>query len=385
MHIGVIAGEVSGDKLAASLLFTLQSRFSNLRVTGILGPACESLGYTSLVPMERLSVMGFWEPLKRLPELWGIRRQMLAHFLSDPPDFFLGIDSPEFNLSIEKKLKAHGIRTIHAVSPSVWAWRAGRIKTIQKAVDLMLVLFPFEVDFYEQHKVPVALIGHPFADQIPLDINEAFAKQNLGYRAQDCLVALLPGSRQAEIERMMPLYLETAKLLQQVIPDIQFLTPVVSKVQAERVRALREQIAPMLPLRVLVEGMRPCLAAADIALVTSGTATLETLLHQKPMVVAYRLNSVTHALLKRLVKVPYIALPNLLSQSFLVPEFIQSAATPKTCADQLLALLNQSPTEKEQLKQQFQYHHRQLQQETGLCAYYAMVSQGIISGSKDLK
>lgn len=359
MRIGLIVGEVSGDKLAASILRVLKARVPSLQVEGILGPECKALGFESRHPMERLSIMGLWEPLKRLPELLRIRRDCIQTFLNNPPDVFLGVDSPDFNLPIEKVLRQRGIKTIHAVSPSVWAWRAGRIKTIQRAVSLMLTLFPFETRVYQEHGVPVRYIGHPFADEIPMDCDAASAKQALGYAATQKIIGLLPGSRDSELTRMLPVYLQAAALLHRKHPDAVFVVPVVSEAHAEKVRQSQKQLNLLdLPVRIRVGAMRSVLQTIDVALVTSGTATLEVMLHQKPMVVAYKTQAFTYQMVKALIRVPYIALPNLLADAPLVTELIQADATPEKCAAAVLPLLENATSSI--LRTRFLELHRQL-------------------------
>lgn len=337
--IGIVVGEISGDNLAVSLIRSLKHYYPNLIFEGILGPELVKEGGQLLYPMERLAVMGLIEPLGRLPELLRIRRKLTKHFIKNPPDLFIGVDAPDFNLSLEKKLKSQGILTVHYVSPSVWAWRQGRIKLIKKAVDLMLTLFPFEQDFYLQHKVSVCFTGHPLADSIAVDQDTKAAKRTLNLEEHKPVVLLLPGSRQHELKYLAKTFLLTAMICQQQKPDLQWVTAVVSESHKMQFLRLKQTIAPHLSITIVVANSHLAMQAADVALVTSGTATLEVMLHKKPLVVAYRMHPLTYQIAKRLVKVPYIALPNLLAAERLAPEYIQEQATPELLSKALLNYL----------------------------------------------
>ncbi|HXH54239.1 MAG TPA: lipid-A-disaccharide synthase [Gammaproteobacteria bacterium] len=340
MKVGIVVGEVSGDNLAANLMRALRQRYPNLTFEGILGPALLKEGGQSLYPMERLSVMGLIEPLGRLPELFRIRRQLIQHFCNNPPDVFIGVDAPDFNLGLEKKLKAHGISTVHYVSPSVWAWRQGRIKGIKKAVGLMLTLFPFEAKFFEDHQVPVCFTGHPLADQIPLEVNTIEAKEALGLDMSKPVIALLPGSRQSEIKYLAEIFIKSAQLCFEKQKNLQFVMPLVSEAHKVILEHLHQMIAPEMPIKILLGDAHLAMRAADAVLVTSGTATLEVMLHKKPMILAYRMHPINFYIVKYLVKLSYIALPNLLAGEVIVPEFIQSDATPEKLSTALLQLLS---------------------------------------------
>jgi lipid-A-disaccharide synthase len=370
VRIGIIVAEASGDKLAASILKSWQQLVPDLQVQGILGPACQALGFQSWFPMERLSVMGLIEPLKRLPELFQIRRQCLKQFLKNPPDCFIGVDAPDFTLSIEKILRQTGIPTVHVVSPSVWAWRPGRIKKIKAAVSLMLPLFPFEQIFYEKQGVPVHCIGHPLADSIPLTIDTASAKKALGLEDKT-VIALLPGSRDAELRFLLTIYLQAAERLLIQYPDVQFVMPVVSEQHKQQVEDRVSQLKlKHLPLDIRVQAMSVLLPAADAVLVTSGTATLEVMLYKKPMVIAYKTDSITYHIIKRLIKVPYIGLPNLLANIEVVPELIQDLATPENCAEAIVRLLKNDKTAL--VRTQFTQIHQQLKRDAALQAVQAI-------------
>jgi lipid-A-disaccharide synthase len=360
VKIGVLAGEASGDILGAAVLQSLRSRYPDLVVEGIGGPRMESQGLRSMFPMERLSVMGFVEPLKRLPELLQMRRAVFDHFRDNPPDVFLGIDSPDFNLQLEQKLRARGLLTAHLVSPSVWAWRQRRIRRIARAVDLMLCLFPFETKIYEDHGIPVRFVGHPLADEIPREQDTTAARQTLGLAPVGRLLALLPGSRAQEVRQLMPLFLRAARLLRRTNPDLDFIMPAVN---SARMAEMQAQLAGFDELGVsLVAGRsRDVMAASDAVLLASGTATLEATLLKRPMVVAYRMGALSWQLVRRLVKTPYAALPNILSGGALVPELLQGAATPEALAAAMQPLLTDSRTVEDQ-KQGFDRIHAGLQQ-----------------------
>lgn len=305
-----------------------------------MGPALLAEGGHTFYPMERLSVMGIIDPLLRLPELFRIRQHLIQHFSDNPPDVFIGVDAPDFNLGLEKKLKEQGIHTVHYVSPSVWAWRQGRIKTIKKAVDLMLTLFPFEAKFFEEHQVPVCFVGHPLADQIPLEVSISDAKQALGFDVSQPVIALLPGSRKSEIKYLAETYIKTAQLCFNQQKNLQFVMPLVSEVHKATLEHLHQTLAPEIPLKIMLGNAHLAMRAADAVLVTSGTATLEVMLHKKPMIMAYRMNPLNFYIAKCLVKLKYIALPNLLAGKMIVPEFIQNDATPEKLSEALLALLS---------------------------------------------
>jgi lipid-A-disaccharide synthase len=320
----------------------------------------EAEGLQSMYPMERLSVMGFVEPLRRLPELLRIRRAVYRHFRDDPPDLFLGIDAPDFNLRLEQQLRRAGVCTAHLVSPSVWAWRQGRIRKIAGAVDLMLCLFPFETDIYRRHGIPVRFVGHPLADEIPPRVDRSAAREALGLAPPGRLVALLPGSRGAEVQLLAPLFLQAARLVWQRDPRLTFVIPAAS---AARRGELEQLLAtcPDLPVTLVSGRSREVMAAADAILLASGTATLEAMLLKRPMVVAYRMGALSWALVSRLVRTPYAALPNVLAGEALVPELIQGAATPDAMAASLWPLLAEGDQWQRQVRA-FDALHEQLRQ-----------------------
>lgn len=337
IRIGIIAGESSGDQLGAGLVKALRSRYPDALFEGIGGPKMQSEGFRSLFPMDRLSVMGLVEPLKRLPELLGIRRALYQHFLKQKFSLVIGIDSPDFNLGLELKLRRQGVRTAHYVSPSVWAWRQGRIKKIAQAVDLMITLFPFEADFYRQHGVPVACVGHPLADDIPLQPDTKEARKQLGIDEGAQVLTLMPGSRASEVEFLARLFLDTAVVCKQQIPDLQVLIPAASD---ERLAQLKDilMLYPELPCHLLNGQSHVAMCAADVVLLSSGTSALEAMLFKKPMVVSYRIGKWTYALISRMLKVDWVSLPNLLAKESLVPELLQDQATVEHLSDEVTAL-----------------------------------------------
>jgi lipid-A-disaccharide synthase len=344
LKIAMVAGEASGDLLGARVIAALQSQCDELEVEGIGGPRMEALGMKSLYPMERLSVMGLVEPLKRLPELLRLRRRLYEHFIARPPDVFLGIDSPDFNLTLEGRLKAQGIRTAHLVSPSVWAWREGRIKKIAGSVDLMQCLFPFEPELYRAQGVVADFVGHPLADELEPSSDVARLRAAFDLPAQGPVLALLPGSRVAEVKSMGPLFLAVAKNL--------WRKGIVKAVTIPAAnQTCRELLVPMLsgvpdmPVH-LVDGTgddnnaHRAISAADVVLTASGTATLEAALLQKPMVVAHRMGALSWFILSRLIRTEHVALPNILLGERKVPELLQGQATAENILNELQVLLD---------------------------------------------
>ena len=337
LRIALVAGEASGDILGAGLMRSLKARHPHVEFIGVGGPLMEAEGLVSYFPMERLAVMGLVEVLGRLRELLARRKKLIATLIAEKPDAFIGIDAPDFTLNIELKLRQAGIKTVHYVSPSVWAWRQKRVLKIREGCDLMLTLFPFEAQFYEEKGVPVRFVGHSLADAIPLEADRIAAREELGL-PDGPLVALMPGSRGSEVGRLGALFLDAAQRLRALRPGVRFVMPCASP---ERRAQLEELLAGRdLPLTLLNGRSHQALAACDAVLIASGTATLEALLYKRPMVVAYRLAPLTFWILKRMVKSPYISLPNLLAQRLLVPELLQDEATADALALTLAPLID---------------------------------------------
>jgi lipid-A-disaccharide synthase len=348
-RITIVAGETSGDQLGAALMVALRARLPGVQFAGIAGPRMRAAGCEAWHAAEELAVMGLFEVLPHLPRLLRIRHELVARVLAERPDAYVGVDFKEFNLSVARRLKAKGIRTVQYVSPQVWAWRERRVRTIGQACDLMLCLLPFEPAFYDRHAVRARFVGHPLADQIPLELDRAAARRALGVGAEAPCVALLPGSRAAEVGRLGECFIGAASLLRERIPDVQFIAPMASPAVAGLFAAAG---AGQAGIRLLDGQARMALQAADAALVASGTASLEALLCRCPMVVAYRLGGLTAFLLRRLrlVRLQHFSLPNLLAGEGLVPEFFQEAATPAALAAALAAQLERGPARERQLE-----------------------------------
>ena len=360
LHIGIVVGEASGDILGAALMVELRRHFPNAEFSGIGGPRMLAQGFHSYFPQDRLAVMGLIEPLKRLPELLRIRKFLRDHFIQNPPAVFIGIDSPDFTIPLEGALKETGIKTVHYVSPSVWAWRQKRIFKIARSVDLMLTLFPFEAKFYEEHQVPVEFVGHHLADAIPEQIDKISARKNLGLPEEGRIVALLPGSRSSEVERMAELFLRAAVFCIEQDPSLQFVIPAAN---SDRYRQLHIEMTDYVdfPFHLLNGHSQEAMAAADVVLVASGTVTLEAMLLKKPMVVAYKMAPLTYRILSWLVKTPFVAIPNLLAQKMLVPEILQDKATPESLSAAVMYYF-ENPEQAQNLGHVFADMHNLLKQ-----------------------
>jgi lipid-A-disaccharide synthase len=333
VRIGIVAGEASGDQLGADLIRALHKINPNIVIEGIAGPQMLAAGCKALFPMDQIAVMGIMEVLKHIPEILTIRSKLRRYFLANPPDVFIGIDAPDFNLTLEEKLKAARIPTVHYVSPTVWAWRRGRIKKIARAVDLLLSILPFEEEFYQRHSnIPVKFVGHPLADQIPL-------QKVPSLEGTSRVVAILPGSRANEIKYLGELFLRTAQWCAEHYPNLTFVAPMVNAARRAQFMEIKNKIAPQLNIQIVDGQAQQVMAAADVVLLASGTATLEAMLLKKPMVVAYRMSRVNHFIAQCLIATPFIALPNLLANKMLVPEFIQEKATPENLGAALLNYL----------------------------------------------
>ena len=377
IHFGIVAGEKSGDILGAGLMGALRELYPGAHFSGIGGPEMEQLGCVSLAPMERLSVMGFVEPIGRLPELFLIKHRLERHFLETRPAAFIGLDSPDFNLRLAAKLHKGAIRTIHYVSPSVWAYRAGRIHGIAKSIDLMLTLFPFETDIYREHSVPVRCVGHPLADTIDLEDRGEQARHELAIDPSARVITLMPGSRKGEIGRMAPVFLEAAAEALEKFPDLRFLLP-CSGVEN---RSLLEGIigrGGFADARLrLLDQSHSAIAAADFVILASGTASLEAMLLRRPMVVCYKLAPLTYALASRIVKVDHMAIPNLLAGERLVPEYVQDEVNK----DNLLREIEQfmaNPAPRSELLEKFEQQHHFLRRNASSQAADAI--HGLLTG-----
>lgn len=321
--------------LGADLIRALKEQFPDAVFEGVGGPKMQAEGFQSLFDMDRLSVMGFIEPLKRLPELLGIRRTIVKRYSENKPAVFIGIDSPDFNLTIEAKLHSLSVKTVHYVSPSVWAWRQGRIKKIKNSVDLMLSLFPFEADFYRQHDVPVRYVGHPLAKQLPMEPDTAGARCALGLDSKTPVLCIMPGSRAGELELMADLFLDVAQVIDKVLSGLQLIIPAANEARYKYLEKLLSN-RHTLSVTLIRQQSHVAMEASDVVLLASGTTALEAMLLKKPMVVSYRLGALTYALVSPFIKTPFASIPNLLSNEMLVPELIQSKATVEALSDEVL-------------------------------------------------
>ncbi len=374
MRIAIVAAEPSGDQLAAGLMQALKDLQPDIRFEGIGGPQMAEQGLESRFPMERLSVMGLVEVLGRLPELLKMRRELIRHWLQSPPDLFIGVDAPDFNLKLEQRLKAASIPTVHYVSPTVWAWRQKRVKKIRAAADLVLSIFPFEQEFLQTHGIPCTYVGHPLARQYPLQPDRQAARQHLGLPPDASVLAVLPGSRGGEVQRLARPFLQTAAACAQQIPGLAVIAPLATqKTQAAFHQACRKY-APELDVVTARNNTPEVLAAADVVLVASGTATFEALLCKRPMVVGYKLNPLTYQIIQKLgmLKINHVSMANLLSEEPLAPEFIQQSCE----ADQLLPAVMRLFQDKAlvaQIEQQYARVHSSLIMDTNRLAAQAVM------------
>lgn len=359
LRFGIIAGEASGDTLGAGLITALKHSHPDIIIEGVAGPQMIAAGCKMLAPMEKLSVMGVSEVIGKIPSLLALRRKLIKHWLANPPDVFIGIDAPDFNLTIEQHLKNANILTVHYCSPTVWAWRPNRIVRIGKAINLMLTLFPFEEEIYKKNNIPVKYVGHPLADIIPLhpDMMQARTALNIPHHAH--VLALMPGSRAAELKYLTRLFLQAAQWCYEKYPELLCIAPMINAERRKQFTTIARQVAPHLPLRIVDGQSHPVIAAADVVLSASGTATLEAALFKRPLVVAYRLAPLNYWIAKKLVKVRYIALPNILLGKEVAPEFIQEAAVPEAIGAAVLQRL-EDPMLRRQLEREYLQIHHQL-------------------------
>ncbi|MEQ1801763.1 MAG: lipid-A-disaccharide synthase [Gammaproteobacteria bacterium] len=354
-RIAIVAGEISGDRLGAGLIAAVRARRPDVQFAGIAGPAMQAAGCEAWVPSEELAVMGLAEVVRHLPRLQRIMRGLEHRLAADPPDLYIGIDAPDFNLRVERRVRASGLRTVHYVSPSVWAWRPGRVKVLREACDHVLCLLPFEADFLQRQGVAATFVGHPLADELPADPDRAAARAGLGLPATGPVLAILPGSRAGELQRLGPVFAATAAWLAARVPGLTAVVPLATPALRRRFAALWTPAATGgADVRLLDGQAHAAMAAADVVLLASGTATLEAMLINRPMVVAYRLAPLTYGVLKalRLVRLEHFALPNLLAGERLVPELLQSAANPGALGAEVLRWLD-SPDDRARLRERF--------------------------------
>lgn len=367
--VGIVVGEASGDLIGSHLIQALRARHPDIRFIGIAGPKMMTAGARSYFPMEKLSVHGYVDALKRLKELMGIRRKVFKTLLKEKIDVFIGIDAPDFNLSLERKFKKKGIPAIHYVGPSIWAWRKERIHKIKKCVDHILVLFPFEPAIYEAENIPVTYVGHPLGDMLPMEVDQLKARKQLKLPQNALLVALLPGSRESEVKHHAILFVETAKMIYDREPEAHFVVPFISRSTMQHfqevvfhMNSLMENDA--LPIKLMFGHSHEAMQAADAVILASGTATLEAALLKKPMVITYQMPFLNWQILKRMRLSKHIGLPNILVNERLVPELIQDEATPANITNALFNMLNDSVFLL-RLKRKFSSLHQVLKQNAG--------------------
>ncbi len=374
LKIALVAGEASGDLLAAHLISALKRRIPDANFYGVGGPKMQAQGFDAIYPAEKLAVRGYAEVLRHFREISSIRRKLLKQLLQDPPDVFIGVDAPDFNLWLEKQLKQAGIPAIHFVGPSVWAWRGGRIRHIAESVTRILALFPFEPPIYEHAGIPVTYVGHPLADMIPLHVNRKEVREQLELGDESPVFALLPGSRQSELQYMAETFIETGKLLLQRFPRALFLVPLVSRETRDLFEtALWKLGAQEMPFKRLFGHAQEAMAAADAVLVASGTATLEAALIKRPMVIAYKMSPWSWRLMRRMRYQPWVGLPNILAGRFVVPEFLQDEATPENLAQALGNLVGDAEVAS-RIEDAFTQIHQLLKQDTAEKAATAILS-----------
>lgn len=374
VRVAMVAGEASGDLLSCHLIQAIRAKLPNAEFFGIGGPKMIGQGFKAWFPLETLAVRGYIEVLKHYREISGIRNELKRRLLADPPDVFIGVDAPDFNLALEKALKRRGVPAIHYVSPSIWAWRSKRIHKIGESVSRVLALFPFEPALYEKEGIPVSYVGHPLADMLPIEDGRDKAREMLELSAQQPVFALLPGSRQSELEYMADTFIETAKLIHQKVPNALFLVPMATReTRLLFETALYRCQARELPIRLLFGHAHDAMMASDAVLVASGTATLEAALLKRPMAIVYKMAPLSYRLMRRMGYLPYVGLPNILAGKFVVPEFIQDDATPENLAQALLNFLGDKDT-CSRISEVFREIHLQLKQNTAEKAAEAILA-----------
>lgn len=365
-RFAMVAGEASGDLLAAALLGGLRARWPALSAQGIGGPKMAAQGFEAWWPHDKLAVRGYVEVLSHYRELAGIRHQLAERLLAAKPDLFIGVDAPDFNLDLEARLKAGGIRTVHFISPSIWAWRGKRIEKIRKAVDAVLCIFPFEPEIYARRGIAAHYVGHPLADAIPLEVPRAASRAALALGDDERVVALLPGSRRSEIQYIAPRLFAAAAEMGKLRQGLRFILPVVPGLR-HLIEPLRKQYADRVAVELLDGRSHEALAACDVTLIASGTATLEAALFKRPMVITYAMHALSWQMMKRMKYQPWVGLPNILLRDFAVPELIQGDATPERLAHATLAWLD-DPQRCAELEQRFQALHLELKRDTARAA-----------------
>ena len=360
----MVAGEASGDLLASHLIRALRRHLPEVEFYGIGGPKMQREGFRAMWPCERLAVHGYVDALKRYRELSSIRRGLLSVMLKDPPDAFIGVDAPDFNLWLEERMKKAGVPAIHFVSPSIWAWRAGRLEKIVRSVTHLLCLFPFEPALYKDRSIAVSYVGHPFADELPLHPDREAMREQLALPAELPIIALLPGSRQSEVKNLAPVFIEAAKRIVERRPEVRFIVPLATRETRQLFeQALHDADASELPIRMLFGHAVEAMTAADAVLVASGTASLEAALLKRPMVISYRMGSLQYRLMKRLAYLPWVGLPNILCGEEMVPELLQDDATPERLAAALEAWFDDADR-RHALETRFMALHLELRQGT---------------------
>ena len=368
--VAMVAGETSGDLLAGLLLDGLKGRWPALQSFGIGGPHMSKRGFNAWWPSDKLAVRGYVEVLRHYREIVGIREQLKTRLLASPPDIFIGVDAPDFNLDLEATLKANGIKTVHFVSPSIWAWRADRVEKIRLSVDHVLCIFPFEVALLAKHGIAATYVGHPLANVIPMQPDRTAARVKLGLKDADTVIAILPGSRKSEIQYLAKRFFQAAALIQRAQPAVKLIVPAIPSLKA-MIERVADDVGVRADLHILDGQSHTALAACDVTLIASGTATLEAALFKRPMVIAYNMNWLSWQIMQRKKLQPWVGLPNILCEAFVVPEFLQDAATPDALAKAVLHWVDaksSAPDKIGAVEKRFASLHAELQRDTSQLA-----------------